>query len=223
MKNVFCINIANVPLRYQFIYNETGRYFAGNIKVFDSDDFDIKMHINEFDFFRKRHPDDVSNSYIEYKGLIYLTAEELLNYNCCIFHAVSFIWNGKAWLFTGRSGIGKTTQYLNWMKMHSEEISIISGDMPMLDFRNDRIIVHPSPWNGKESIKGTIPADLGGIIILNQNTDISIEKAKRNESIVSLFKQFAIILNSKKEVDTIAKMTQRIIEEVPIWIFENDG
>ena len=223
MDAIFEVNYAGIPLRYQFLKKQTAPYFGRNIRLTKVDAYDIKMNEKEFQFFRDIHPEGITDAYVEYKGLIYLTSEKLLTEKCCIFHAVSFYWKNKAWLITGKSGIGKTTQYMNWTHLYPNEITMISGDMPLLDFREDKICVHPSPWNGKEGIKSTISAELGGIVILNQADYNTIEQAEMFDSIPILYHQFPIIPRKEKDIHLIAGMVQRTIEEIPIWILSNDG
>ena len=223
MNRLFEVKIADIPVVYNFRNRKTAKYFAGSIHLSNSETYDIMMNETEFQFFRNIHPIDVSDEYVEYKGLIDLTSKKLLNYNCCIFHAVSFIWKDKAWLLTGKSGIGKTTQFINWNRIYPNEISIISGDMPILDFRKKNILVHPSPWNGKERMRGLSSAELGGIIFLDQYDKNSIELTSKNDSIISLFHQFAVIPEKETEILIISNMIQRIIKDVQIWLFSNNG
>ena len=223
MSRIFEVNYAGIPVRYQFRNGRTAPYFARGIHLSESEIYDIKMNDEEFAFFRSIHPDDVPDEYVEYKGLIYLTSRWLLSNQCCVFHATSFYWKNKAWLLTGKSGIGKTTQFMNWNRIFPDEIVMISGDMPVLDFRSDKIFVHPSPWNGKEGMYGNDSAELGGIVILKQKEYNTVEYAEMRYSIQLLYRQFAFYPKNEEEIHSIAGMVQRMIEEVPIWISANDG
>ena len=222
-KKVFEVTFADIPVRYSFRSNSTARYFGRHIHLSKSDHFDIRMNDEEFKLFRQTHSSDIPDDYVEYKGLIYLTAGRLLKDHCCIMHAVSFLWKGKAWLLTAESGTGKTTQYMNWSRLFPEEITMISGDMPVMDFRDDIITVWPSPWNGKESIGNPISGELGGIIILKQDLENKIEHTEPAEGIITLFRQFTAAPETAEEITIIADMVQQIMEKVPVWIFSNNG
>ena len=52
----------------------------------------------------------------------------------CVFHSAAFWWRGKAYLLTGPSGIGKSTQLRNWMDLYPKETELINGDKPILCF-----------------------------------------------------------------------------------------
>ena len=222
MNRIYEVTFADVAIRYEFRIKKTARYFGKRIRISKAENFDIKMNDEEFYFFRSIHPNETEDAYVEYKGLLYLTAKYLLKYRRCIFHSVSFVWKQKAWLLTGRSGIGKTTQYINWCNAYPDEITMISGDMPILSFE-DKIIVHPSAWNGKEKISNNFSAPLGGIVLLKKERSNVLEYADINEKIITVFSQFAMIPRNEVEINTIAGMTERLIESVPIWQFKNDG
>ena len=223
MNRVFVVDFAGNPIRYSFINKSTPKYFSRKIKLSEQSVYDIRMDRATFDLFRQVHSNDFSDDYVEYKGLIYLTAKKLIEKKCCIFHSVSFIWREKVWLLTGDSGTGKTTQYLNWIHTFPNEITMISGDMPVLAFKNENIMVHSSPWNGKERIGNQLSGRLGGIILLRQGSDNTIQWANIHEKIMTLFRQFAVIPENRVEIECLAEMTEQLIQKVPIWIFKNTG
>lgn len=223
MKRVFSVTYAGHEIRYCFRFKTTPQYFARHISLSNSKTPDVSITEEQFNYFRKIHSAEYSDEYVEYKGLLYLTANELLKYRCCIFHSVSFIWNKKAWLLTADSGTGKTTQYMNWIQKYPDEIQMISGDMPVLDFFNNRIVVHPSPWNGKEKIGNSVSAELGGIIILKQDHTNTIQPADKKTSILTLFRQFIASPETEEDIYTLSKMIETIILNVPIWVFFNTG
>ncbi|MBQ9287785.1 MAG: hypothetical protein IJ212_05080 [Bacteroidaceae bacterium] len=91
------------------------------------------------------------NDFAEYSLLPIRTSDLLLSMNRCVFHAVAFKWQERAWLIAALPGTGKSTQYKNLKELYPNEISIINGDKPILEVGDKGIImVHPSPWNGKE-------------------------------------------------------------------------
>ena len=223
MKKVFEIHYSDITIRYLLRFNKTARYFSNHIQLSSGDVYDVFMNDDEFDFFRKLHPSNYSDDYVEYKGLIFLTCRKLMEYNYCIIHSVSFLWKGKAWLITGHSGIGKTTQYNNWINSYPDEIQMISGDMPIIEISGECIRVHPSPWNGKERIGNYLSAELGGIVILNQDSTNHISRSDTLYSVLTLLQQFAVFPRSEKEIFAMSDMVEKIVNRTPIWKFSNTG
>ncbi len=223
MEKVFEIQLSGILVKYSFRHKGTAVHFGRRIRRSDSLECDIRMDDAHFELFRSFHPEGTPDDYVEYKGLLYLTATYLLSYGCTLFHSVSFIRNGKAYLLSGRSGVGKTTQYLNWMSLHPDEIKMISGDMPLLDFRGEDIYVRPSCWNGKENIGSDLSAKLGGIVFLEQGKENVLEKPDERYCIRKLFRQFCVLPETKEDVEYLSSMIERVMKEIPLYVFTNDG
>ena len=116
----------------------------------------------ERDIYISQFPKEQWGPNAEYKSLIGLVSDKLMLSDRLIFHSVAFALRGRAWLLTAPSGTGKTTQYMNLKKLYGDEIRIICGDNPVLHFMQDgTIMVHPSPWKGKEKLGSNLTAPLG--------------------------------------------------------------
>ena len=173
---------------------------------------------------RPFYPENQEDTYVEYKSLIELTSRALLPYHCCLFHAVAFCWHGYAWLITGSSGTGKTTQYARWKITYRDDVQMICGDMPLLELRADGSIwVHPSPWNGKERLKGSVSAPLGGVVLLEQNKENTIERISVAESAVPLFLQLAIRPETEEQIRQMADLENHLLDRYPVWKLSNRG
>jgi len=98
------------------------------------------------------------------------------------FHGAVFSWHGRAFMFTAKSGTGKSTQLKNWLQLYGDEINIINGDKPILAIRDDQVLVYPSPWKGKEGWgQDDVMLPLAGIIFLEQDRINEIRKMNIRE------------------------------------------
>ena len=81
-------------------------------------------------------------------------------------HSASFLYRGKAWLFSGPSGTGKSTHTNLWKEML--QVPLLNGDVNLLALKAGQPVIHGLPWCGTSGIcdPGTYP--LGGIILLKQ-------------------------------------------------------
>ena len=115
---VFQEQFANNKIRYRFRYPNTALYMRPYIKAVQGDEYDILASEEYIEKQRPYFTECTEDAYVEYKALIELTSKFLLPRRSCIFHAVAFCWKGYAWLLTGPSGAGKTTQYKKWKYMN---------------------------------------------------------------------------------------------------------
>lgn len=161
--------------------------------------------------------------YVEHMELCTRACDALLPFERAIFHGVAFIWRGQAWLLTALSGTGKTTHYIQWKRQYGSEISIINGDKPVLDFSDEGISVHPSPWRGKENMGSMRSAPLGGIIMLKQGQGNAMRRVEPKEAVAELFMQFLFTRSTPLDVRRVCALEERLLQTVPVWQLVNRG
>lgn len=81
-------------------------------------------------------------------------------------HSASILYQDKAWLFSGRSGMGKSTHTNLWKEFY--HTPVINGDLNLLAMVNGQPVVHGIPWCGTSETFDTKTYPLGGIILLKQ-------------------------------------------------------
>lgn len=108
-------------------------------------------------------------------------------------HSASLLYKDKAWLFSGHSGMGKSTHTNLWKELY--DISLLNGDLNLLAMENGKPVVHGIPWCGTSGIRTSHTYPLGGIVLLNRAPTDRVEE----------------ISNDKKQL----LVTQRLIS--PSW------
>lgn len=187
-------------------------------------DYDILASEEYIESRKPYYPEGEEDAYVEYKSLINLTSRAILPFGSCLFHAAAFRWKGYAWLMTGPSGIGKTTQYRNWKRIFRDELEMISGDIPLLELMEDGgILVRPTPWNGKERIRGKRSSPLGGIVVLEQAEMDSMELMAPEESALPVFRQFAVRPDTEEQIRKLEFLENQLLGSCPIWKLMNRG
>lgn len=160
---------------------------------------------------------------VEHMELCLRACDALLPYERTLFHGVAFIWRGQAWLLTALSGTGKSTHYVQWKRLCGSGVSIINGDKPVLDFSEEGITVHPSPWRGKENMGSMRSAPLGGIIMLKQGQENAMRRVEPKEAVAEMFMQFLFTRSTPLDVQRVCALEERLLEAVPVWQLVNRG
>ena len=79
------------------------------------------------------------------------------------------------------------------------------------------ILVHPSPWNGKEDWYGAEAAPLAGIILLQRGEENRLEALKPRKAAVSVYTQLIQTAAREKKIRQAAELTNRLLRTVPVW------
>ena len=218
------IELAGIPFCYRFFFPQTETYID---KKYYRDEAAICPPVYEVTReYLRDHVGMVTKGstveYLEYCSLLLFFGDLLLKYRRCAFHGAAVLYRGKVWIFAGPSGRGKTTQYLLWKKQFPD-IGIVNGDKPILSFDGTEILVHPSPWNGKENFHDADAAPLGGIIWLEQGDENQMGRLSRADAVAPVFRSVIFSADTAEEIDYVSGMTEQIIETVPVWRFVNRG
>lgn len=89
-------------------------------------------------------------------------------------HSASILYQDKVWLFSGRSGMGKSTHTNLWKTLY--HTPVINGDLNLLAFENGTPVVHGIPWCGTSGLYDRKTYPLGGIILLKQAPEDWVEE-----------------------------------------------
>ena len=165
------------------------------------------------------HSGNQRDAYGEFCLLCMPVSEALLKYKRCLFHAAAISYKGKAWLIAAGSGTGKSTQCRNLLEMCPGEISVINGDKPVIEVREDgKVIVHPSPWNGKEGWHGAQAAPLAGIVLLRRGVENSLVPITKEEAAIRVFLSVFQDYTDEEAIQMAASMAEKIVNSSPIWL-----
>ena len=221
---VFEATYAGHPVRISLREPETRYCFGAFMRPVSGEDYEIRVDDEELARARPEMPPDSKDSEVEYCLLLDKVAGALLRRDCCIFHAAAFLWRGRAWLLSAPSGTGKTTQLLNWQRLHPGEITVISGDMPVLELRDDGSVwVHPSNWNGKENYSNPVSAPLGGLVYLKQGGENRVERPPLRDLITALMYQFTARPETEEQIRAMSRLLEAMVCAAPPLRFVNLG
>ena len=188
--------IANINIKI----NPRSQYLTTLLKDYETDenDFDFTVTVTENDIINEKEiaPNFPDFLYESSATLRKISKEIFNNYNGVLFHSVAIEYRGKAYIFTAKSGTGKTTHIMLWKKCLGDKVKIINGDKPFIRFINDKSIVFGCPWQGKENSVETLPKEKSLFPLLNacDFPKNSIGKIKAMDFIEKLTKNIPVFL-----------------------------
>lgn len=129
-------------------------------------------------------------------------------------HSASFLYEGKAWVFSGHSGMGKSTHTNLWKEIYNTPI--INGDLNLLAFENNTPMVHGIPWCGTSGICNTESHPLGGIVLLNQTPTDYVEELTPDQKLLLTTQRLISPAWSEEMFDKNLSIMEQIVPEIMV-------
>ncbi|MCM0315697.1 hypothetical protein [Bacteroides fragilis] len=137
-----------------------------------------------------------------------------------LLHASAVLNKGKAYLFLGRSGTGKSTHSRLWIQAIADT-RLLNDDHPIVRIDSQgNAIAYGSPWSGKTPCYQNESAPVAGIVRIKQAPLNRIRCLSAVESYASLFTSTAGIPWEKRLADNKDRTLQKIIASVPCFLLE---
>ena len=222
-KQTFVIEIANCLIRCSCMFEDTASFFDRYIRNNKVEDNTCVM-IDEYDKELWAGTGNKLNAYGEYSLLCGGVSDYMMSYNNCLIHAVAFSFKDRAYLILAAPGTGKSTQIKYLMDMYPDQFSVICGDRPCLSFEEDgKILVYPTPWNGKENWYGAEACELAGVFYLLRGEITSITRLSQKGAIVPVFASIISRRETDEIIHAISHFTEIIINKYPVYKYVNGG
>lgn len=161
-------------------------------------------------------PMEFSSEYLETLALYRKIAEELLQCDIALFHGSALMMDGIAYVFTAKSGTGKSTHSSIWRKVFGDRVTIINDDKPLIAFRDGRFYAYGTPWCGKHSLGNNISAPIGAICSLNRAERNSIKPITSAEALPIVLGQIYRPRDPSRLLSTVS-FADKITRTVPFY------
>ena len=160
-----------------------------SVRITDQDiAFEREKSIRE-DILEGREPRQYTDAYLETIAIQRKIAEKLFDFRTLLFHGSVVAVDGNAYLFTAKSGTGKSTHTRLWRGLLGERATMVNDDKPFLEITETGVTVHGSPWNGKHRLGTNISVPLKAICILERGEENEIRQIFPREALLMLMQQ----------------------------------
>ncbi|MBQ7172946.1 MAG: hypothetical protein IJR88_02375 [Clostridia bacterium] len=220
----FTISLAGVKIGVTSLYEEVYT-LCRDYLVSGEPDFSVTIDASDIEFEREksaseakhegRIPEYFSDGYLETLAVYRKIVVKMLDYNAFLMHGAVVGLNGKAYLFTAPSGVGKTTHTSFWLKKYPNAF-ILNGDKPILRFMDGKVFACGTPWAGKEGRNKNAILPLAAICVLFRGKENKIEK-------IDFAKVFHLIIaqtyrpEERSALETTLQFVGKLGETVPFY------
>lgn len=129
------------------------------------------------------------DSYLETLAVYRQLAGAMLARDTLLFHGSVIAVDGAAYLFTAKSGTGKSTHTRLWRQMLGDRAVMVNDDKPLLRVTDQGVIACGTPWNGKHNLGENIQVPLKAICILERGEENRIRQVQVIEALPMILQQ----------------------------------
>ncbi len=135
-----------------------------------------------------------------------------------LLHGSLVDWCGNGIVFTGFSGVGKTTQAELWKKHLNGEI--INGDKVFIRKIDSEVFAYGLPWHGSSGYCLDKKVPLKAIIALRQSPENRITRLNDIQCMEYFMPHIFLPSWDENSLSFALKTLNYIIEKVPVWLLE---
>ena len=161
--------------------------------------------------------DENDVDYMESGRQFYL---RLLRYNGLMLHASAAALGGRAYLFSGPCGRGKSTHTRLWQQTFGEAVQVFNDDKPALRRLDGRWYAYGTPWCGKDGINLNQKWPLGGICFLEKSQENRIRRLSAAEALPLILAQTTYRL-PPQYMELLLASLDSLLREIPVFLLEN--
>ena len=213
--------IADKVVEVKSIYVEVHEYCADYLTD-EPADYSVTTTQADIDFEREKsaREDEIegiptrhfSDSYLEELAVYRKIAEQMISYDTILFHGSVVAVDDVGYLFTAKSGTGKSTHTRLWREYFGERAVMVNDDKPLLHIA-DTVTAYGTPYNGKHRLGTNTSVPLKAICILTQSADNHIEPITRERAYTMLLQQVyrpADMLKMAKTLDLVDRLADSV-------------
>lgn len=158
------------------------------------------------------YTEELTTSLFHAIRLLYLYTARM--HGCYALHSSSIRYHEKAWLFSGHSGMGKSTHTSLWQELF--DTPVLNGDLNLLAFKDNEPVVYGIPWCGTSGIFVTDTFPLGGIILLARSEQDSCEELSPDKKALLILQRLISPAWTKEMLEQNLQFTSLLSQRIDV-------
>ena len=175
----FGLRLAGLNILASVNFKSTVDFCRDYLADFDAPDITVSVDLSDLTYERESSKNESENEgkaqlvfsdeYLETLALYRRITEKLVDFGVILFHGSAISLDGEVYLFTAKSGTGKSTHTRLWREYFGNRAIMVNDDKPLISINDNGVTVYGTPWNGKHKLGANISAPLKAICILERS------------------------------------------------------
>lgn len=208
----FQIKLADVNVRIEPMFDYIREYCKDYITE-EGAEFLVRTEAADLLFERERSRKEAqlegredinyTDAYLETLAVYRRIAEHFPHLGILLFHGSVIAVDGVGYLFTAKSGTGKSTHTRLWRQQFGERAVMVNDDKPLLRITENGVFAYGTPWDGKHRLSCNISVPLKAICVLTRDEKNHIEEIEPREVYQMLLQQAYRPTNQVSMIQTL--------------------
>lgn len=221
----FTIELANKTIAVSARHSYVKEYCKDYLTT-KPEDFSVAISQSDIDYEREksRREDrkenmpvrEFSDDYLETLAVYRRIAEKMLDFDTILFHGSAIAVDGFGYLFTAKSGTGKSTHTRLWREHFGERAVMVNDDKPLIRMTEKGAVVYGTPWDGKHRLSTNISVPLKAVCILERSAENHMEEITAKQAYNMLIQQVYKPKEPQKLMKILSLM-DRFTEKVKLY------
>lgn len=158
---------------------------------------------------------------LSYENSVYMESGELfyvklIKRGGMMLHSSAVELDGRAYLFSGPSGMGKSTHARLWKSLF-ENAKVLNDDKPALREVDGVWYAYGTPWCGKDGININMKAEIAGICFLKRGDKNAIRRIPKIEAVSAILSQTIANFAISEPIHALMGVIERLVDKIPIY------
>ncbi len=142
----------------------------------------------------------------------------IIKHGGMLVHSSGIITDGKAYLFSADSGVGKSTHTRLWLREFGDRVHIFNDDKPVIRIYGKDVTAYGTPFDGGSGIALNESAPLKAIVFIERGDRNSVRVPSSKEIIQKLYFQTSRLVNSETAQSMLQNFEALINSNVKFYI-----
>lgn len=208
-KRHFCISLADRVVEIKTLYTNTYNMCDGYLSD-RMPDFSVSISETDITFEKqeaKKQRGPSNEDYLETLAVYRKISDSILDYDTFLMHGAVVAHDNHAYLFTAKSGTGKTTHIRKWLD-NLPDAYVVNGDKPLIRITGMEAIACGTPWCGKEKLGTNKMVQLKSIVFMERGEDNEIHEITFGHAFTALLQQTYMPTDAQKMRKTLALLAK---------------
>jgi hypothetical protein len=140
----------------------------------------------------------------------------MVEFDTVLFHGSAVAVDGEVYLFTARSGVGKSTHTRLWRERFGERAVMVNDDKPLIKISDSGVLVYGTPWNGKHRLGTNIRLPLRALCMLERGEKNSVMPADARDNFHKILAQTCRPSDVSATAKTLG-LVDDLLKKVPLY------